>query len=139
MLKDALTQASVLYYLSFTMRFTLQTDASTVGRGAVLEQEGYMILTQCIIIEWERLAVLLAFKYNVRLLEQPFIILHTMSHSNGFLLRQIVYMGSCSADQILKQMPMQMICGLYMYMYVPAIQLHVEPSKKWLIVSVLPH
>ena len=42
-LKDALTQAPVLGYPCFMKGFTLQTDASAVGIGAVLEQEGHMI------------------------------------------------------------------------------------------------
>ena len=39
-LKDALTQAPVLWHPCFKKGFTLQTDASAVGIGAVLEQDG---------------------------------------------------------------------------------------------------
>ena len=42
-LKDALTQAPVLCYPCFKKGFTLQTDASAVGIGAVLEQDGHVI------------------------------------------------------------------------------------------------
>ena len=43
MLKDALTQVPVLCYPCFKKGFNLQTDASAVGIGAVLEQEGHVI------------------------------------------------------------------------------------------------
>ena len=41
-LKDLLSQAPVLCYPSLTKDFELQTDASAVGLGAVLEQDGHM-------------------------------------------------------------------------------------------------
>ena len=42
-LKDALTQVPVLRYPCFEKGFNLQTDASAVGIGAVLEPEGHVI------------------------------------------------------------------------------------------------
>ena len=86
-LKDALTQAPVLGYPCFKKGFTLQTDASAVGIGAVLEQEGHVIayasrsLTtperQYSVIERECLAVVFAVKhFRHYLLGQPFS-LHT--------------------------------------------------------------
>ncbi|KAL5491900.1 hypothetical protein EMCRGX_G017269 [Ephydatia muelleri] len=84
-LKDALTQVPVLCYPK--KGFTLQTDASAVEIGAVLEQEGHVIayasrsLTpperQYSVIESECLAVVFAVKYfRHYLLERPFS-LHT--------------------------------------------------------------
>ena len=86
-LKDALTQVPVLCYPCFKKGFTLQTDASAVGIGAVLEQEGHVIayasrsLTlpkrQYSVIEWECLAVVFAVKhFRHYLLGRPFS-LHT--------------------------------------------------------------
>ena len=86
-LKDALTQAPVLFYPCFKNGCTLQTDASAVGIGAVLEQEGHVIayasrsLTpperQYSVIERERLAVVFAVKhFRYYLLGRPFS-LHT--------------------------------------------------------------
>ena len=42
-LKDLLSQAPVLCYPSLTKYFELQTDASAVGLGAVLEQDGHVV------------------------------------------------------------------------------------------------
>ena len=86
-LKDALTQAPVLCYPCFKKGFTLQTDASAVGIGAVLEQDGHVIayasrsLTsperQYSVIERECLAVVFAVKhFRHYLLGRPFS-LHT--------------------------------------------------------------
>eukprot|EP00731_Ephydatia_muelleri_P035391 Em0119g4a len=87
MLKVALTQAPVLSYPSFKKEFTLLTDASAVGIGAVLEQEGHPIayasrsLTpserQYSVIERECLAAVFAVKqFRHYLLGRPFS-LHT--------------------------------------------------------------
>ncbi|KAL5477929.1 hypothetical protein EMCRGX_G024787 [Ephydatia muelleri] len=75
MLKVALTQAPVLSYPSFKKEFMLLTDASAVGIGAVLEQEGHPIayasrsLTpserQYSVIERECLAAVFAVKQFV--------------------------------------------------------------------------
>ena len=52
-LNDLLSQATVLCYPSLTKDFELQADASAVGLGAVLEQNGHVVayasrsLTQC--------------------------------------------------------------------------------------------
>ncbi|KAL5509717.1 hypothetical protein EMCRGX_G005135 [Ephydatia muelleri] len=86
-LKDALTQAPVLCYPCFKKGFTLQTDASAVGIGAVLEQEGHVIayasrsLTpperQYSVIERQCLAVVFAVKhFRHYLLGRP-LSLHT--------------------------------------------------------------
>ena len=86
-LKDALTQAPVLGHPCFKKGFPLQTDASAVGIGAVLEQEGHVIayasrsLTtperQYSVIERECLAVVFAVKhFRHYLLGRPFS-LHT--------------------------------------------------------------
>ena len=71
-LKDLLSQAPVLCYPSLTKDFELQTDASSVGLGVVLEQDGHVVeyasrsLThaerQYSVIERECLAVLYAVK-----------------------------------------------------------------------------
>ena len=82
-LKDALTQAPVLCYPCFKKGFTLQSDASAVGIGAVLEQDGHVIayasrsLTpperQYSVIERECLAVVFAVKhFRHYLLGRPF-------------------------------------------------------------------
>ena len=42
-LKDLLSQAPVLCYPSLTKDFELQTDASAVSSGAVLEQDGHVV------------------------------------------------------------------------------------------------
>ena len=70
--KKSLTQATVLCYPSFDKTFILQTDASAVGIGAVLEQEGQVVayasrsLTlperQYSVIERECMAVVFAVK-----------------------------------------------------------------------------
>ncbi|KAL5506334.1 hypothetical protein EMCRGX_G007952 [Ephydatia muelleri] len=70
--KDLLSQAPVLCYPSLTKDFELQTDASAVGLGAVLEQDGHVLayasrsLThaerQYNVLEREFLAVLHAVK-----------------------------------------------------------------------------
>ncbi|KAL5510662.1 hypothetical protein EMCRGX_G006248 [Ephydatia muelleri] len=80
-LKDALTQAPILCYPCFKRGFTLQTETSAVGIGAVLEQEGHVIAyasrsltppeSQYSVIERECLAVVLHY-----LLGRPFS-LHT--------------------------------------------------------------
>ena len=85
MLKKSLTQAPVLCYPSFDKTFILQTDASAVGIGAVLEQEGQVVayasrsLTlperQYSVIERECLAVVFAVKqFRHYLLGQPFVL-----------------------------------------------------------------
>ncbi|KAL5457235.1 hypothetical protein EMCRGX_G034481 [Ephydatia muelleri] len=86
-LKDLLSQAPVLCYPSLTKDFELQTDASAVGLGAVLEQDGHVVayasrsLThaerQYSVIERECLAVLYAVKqFRHYLLGRAFV-LHT--------------------------------------------------------------
>ena len=86
-LKDLLSQAPVLCYPSLTRDFELQTDASAVGLGAVLEQDGHVVayasrsLTQAerqySVIERECLAVLFAVKqFRHYLLGRAFV-LHT--------------------------------------------------------------
>ena len=104
-LKDALTQAPVLCYPCFKKGFTLQTDASAVGIGAVLEQEGHVIayasrsLTpperQYSVIERECLAVVFAVKHFRHYLPGRPFSLHT---DHGFLLRR--WRASC-ADGLL--------------------------------------
>ena len=86
-LKDLLSQAPVLCYHLLTKDFEFQTDASAVGLGAVLEQDGHVVayasrsLThaerQYSVIERECLAVLYAVKqFRHYLLGQAFV-LHT--------------------------------------------------------------
>ena len=86
-LKDLLSQAPVLCYPSLTKDFELQTDASAVGLGVVLEQDGHVVayasrsLThaerQYSVIERECLAVLYAVKqFRHYLLGRAFV-LHT--------------------------------------------------------------
>lgn len=43
-LKEALTSASVLFLLDFTLPFTLEKDASGIGMGVVLSQKGHPIV-----------------------------------------------------------------------------------------------
>eukprot|EP00731_Ephydatia_muelleri_P000956 Em0001g956a len=85
-LKDALSQVPVLCYPCFKKGFTIQTDASAVGMGSVLEQEGHVIayasrsLTpperQYSVIKWECLAVVAVKHFRHSLLGRPFS-LHT--------------------------------------------------------------
>ena len=86
-MKDLLSQVPVLCYPSLTRDFELQTDASAVGLGAVLEQDGHVVayasrsLTQAerqySVIERECLAVLYAVKqFRHYLLGRAFV-LHT--------------------------------------------------------------
>ena len=135
-LKDALTQAPVLCYPSFKKGFTLQTDASAVGIGAVLEQEGHVVayascsLTpperQYSVIEQECLAVVFAVKhFRHYLLGRPFSLHSDHQPLQWLLLRR--WRAGCADGLLLfkslilrsnidedHQMAMQMLCPVYL-------------------------
>ena len=65
-LKDLLSQAPVLCNPSFTKDFELQTDASAVGLGAVLDQDGDVVAYASRYLTHTRIAVLDYFQFGSR-------------------------------------------------------------------------
>eukprot|EP00731_Ephydatia_muelleri_P017330 Em0010g428a len=109
-LKDLLSQAPMLCYPSLTKDFELQTDASAVGLGAVLEQDGHVAAyasrssTQAeSVIERECLAVLYAVKqFRHYLLGRAFV-LHTDHQPLQWLSAQKMEGRLCHWAQALQE------------------------------------
>ena len=136
MLKVALTQAPVLSYPFFKKEFTLLTDASAVGIGAVLEQEGHPIayasrsLTpserQYSVIERECwLLFLRSNSLDIIYWVAHSVYTRTISHYNGslhrrwkagcadglWLFKNLILRSNIGEDQ---QTAMQMLCPVYL-------------------------
>ena len=96
-MKDKLTHAPILSFPQFTPDaplFSLQTDASTVGLGAVLEQGGHVIAyVSCALTQSEKqystiqkecvVAVYAMKQFRHYLLSRPFLLMTDHAPLNG--------------------------------------------------------